>query len=78
MIRKEKGEEGSFGRDHNQITLSRLKEDLEGKEKKEEGREEEIVGEERRICEFCTLFCFDQVDLNLDFVDTLNLNAIGV
>ena len=35
-----------------QIHSQRLKEDLESKEKKEEGREGEIGGEERRICEF--------------------------
>ena len=33
-------------------SLSRLKEDLEGKLKKEEGREEEIVGEERGLVSF--------------------------
>ena len=51
---------------------------MEGKEKRREGREGEIGGEVRRNCEFCTLFCFDLVELNLDFVDTLDLNAIGV
>ena len=51
---------------------------MESKEKKGEGREGEIGGEEREICEFCTLFCFDLVELNLDFVDTLSLNAIEV
>ena len=43
---------------------------MEGKEKKEEGRGERPVERERGLVSFCALFCFDLVELNLDFVET--------
>ena len=50
-----------------QINSQRLKEDLESKEKRGGGREEKIGGAKWRISEFCTLFCFDLVELRLGF-----------
>ena len=44
-----------FWIDHNKSLSKDSKEDLEGKEKKEEGRGERPVERERRICEF---LCF--------------------
>ena len=51
-------------------SLKAQRKNLEGKEKKEEGRGERPVERERGLVSFCALFCFDLVELNLDFVET--------
>ena len=54
-------------------SLKAQRKNLEGKEKKEEGRGERPVERERDLVSFCALFSFDLVELNLDFVETFGI-----
>ena len=57
--------------DHNQITLSKGSlEDLGGQGEEGGRKRRGDRGRRERSSEFCTLFYFDLVELNLDFVET--------